>query len=47
MIKILRGTAVTEIPVEQPTAFELVINFRTAKTAILDPATGIVDLPTR
>jgi ABC-type uncharacterized transport system substrate-binding protein len=47
MIKILRGTAVAEIPVEQPTAFELVINLRTAKTANLDLATGIVGLPTR
>jgi putative tryptophan/tyrosine transport system substrate-binding protein len=31
----LRGTAVAEIPVERPTAFELVINLRTAKTANL------------
>jgi len=40
----LRGTAVAEIPVERPTAFELVINLRMAKTANLDLATGIVAL---
>jgi hypothetical protein len=31
--------------VERPTAFELVINLRIAKTANLDLATGIVALP--
>jgi len=29
--KVLRGTKPSEIPVEQPTKFELVINLRTAK----------------
>jgi putative ABC transport system substrate-binding protein len=41
----LRGTAVAEIPVERPTAFELVINLRMAKTANLDLATSIFALP--
>ena len=31
MNKILRGTKASDIPVEQPTKFELVINFTTAK----------------
>ena len=29
--KILRGTKVSEIPIQQPTSFELVINLKTAK----------------
>jgi hypothetical protein len=40
------AAALAEIPVEQPTAFELVINLRTAKTANVDLATGFV-MPTR
>jgi putative tryptophan/tyrosine transport system substrate-binding protein len=31
VIKLFRGTKVADIPVEQPTKFELVVNLKTAK----------------
>jgi putative tryptophan/tyrosine transport system substrate-binding protein len=31
LVQLFRGTKVTDIPVEQPTKFELVINLKTAK----------------
>lgn len=42
VIKILRGTPVAEVPVEQPTAFELVINLRTAKSMKVDLAPTMI-----
>ena len=42
MIQILRGSRVAEIPVEQPTSFELVINLRTSKSANFDLTPAIV-----
>jgi putative ABC transport system substrate-binding protein len=32
LVQLFRGAKVTDIPVEQPTKFELVINLKTAKT---------------
>jgi putative tryptophan/tyrosine transport system substrate-binding protein len=36
VIKVLGGTSPSDIPIEQPTRFDLVLNLRTAKALGLD-----------
>ena len=40
--KLLRGAKVVEVPVEQPTEFELIINLRTAKTLGVEMPPGLL-----
>jgi len=44
VVKVLRGTKPAEIPVEQPTHFELVINLRTAKAIGQEVTSSVLQL---
>ena len=42
MMKVLRGVPISQIPIEQPTKFELVINLKTARLADLNLAPEMI-----
>ena len=47
VVKLFRGIKVADIPVEQPTKFELVINLKTAKALGLTIPERSLSAPTR
>ena len=42
--RILRGSRVGELPIQQPTKFELVINMKTAKALGLTLSSGLLSI---
>jgi putative ABC transport system substrate-binding protein len=40
--KIARGTKTTDLPIEQPTKFELILNLKTAKTIGIDLPSSVL-----